>query len=56
MKSHTAQSRPLKTTTSFRLSADAKSLLAALAHHTGLSQAGVLEVLIRDEAEKVGLR
>lgn len=44
--------------TSFRLSAESRNLLALLADHLGVSQAGVLEMLIRERArrEKITLR
>ena len=41
---------------SFRLTADALRLLAALAARAGISQAAVLETLIRDRAKKGGVK
>jgi hypothetical protein len=45
-----------KTPTSFRLSATARSLLAALAHDSGLSHASVIEVALRDLAKRRGVK
>ena len=42
--------------TSFRLSAEGFRLLVALAAHYGLTQVGVLEVLLRQAGEREGLR
>jgi PIN domain nuclease of toxin-antitoxin system len=44
--------------TSFRLSETARQLLAELAEQLGISQAAVLEILIRDKAkaEKITLK
>ncbi len=42
-----------KLPTSIRLSAEAKRLLALLADKMGLSQAGVLETLIREKAKRL---
>lgn len=39
--------------TSFRLSDDARLMLADLAEHYGVSMTAVLELLIRDKARKV---
>jgi predicted DNA-binding protein len=41
-----------KLPTSFRLSAEALELLEWLAKHLGVSQAAVLEMLIREKARK----
>lgn len=38
--------------TSFRLSVDARKLLALLSEHLGLSQAGALEMLIRERCRR----
>jgi hypothetical protein len=41
---------------SFRLSAIAADLLAKLAERAGISKTGILEMLIRQEARKQGVR
>lgn len=41
-----------KTATSFRLSPGGRALLVRLARHLGISQASVLEMLIRKEAAR----
>lgn len=41
-----------KQATSFRLSQEARALLSALARHLGVSQAAVLELLIRTRARQ----
>ena len=43
---------PLKRATSFRLSVEARQLIDALAIDTGLSQASVVEVALRDMAKR----
>ena len=43
---------PPKKVTSFALSEEALRLLTVLASHLGLARTGVLEVLIRDRAER----
>ena len=45
-----------KIVANFRLSAEGKRLLAALAERCGLFQTGVIEMLIRDRARKDGVR
>ncbi len=42
-------------TTSYRLTPEARRLLAALAEKKGISKTAVLEVLIRKEAKEEGL-
>ena len=49
------QRRELKPTT-FRLSVEARELLAALSRHKGISMTSVLEVLLREEAKREGIR
>lgn len=39
----------------FRLTEECRRLLLALAHDKGISQAAVLELLVRDEAKREGL-
>lgn len=46
---------PLKTAVSFRLSVAAKKSMVALARETGLSQASVIELALRDFAKKRGV-
>lgn len=45
-----------KKPTSVRISEEAKRLLAALAQHQGITQAAVLELLIRKEAKEQGIK
>jgi hypothetical protein len=45
----------MKERTSFALSKEAKQLLAEIAKRNGLSQASVLEMLIRKEAKAEGI-
>lgn len=45
-----------KTSTSFRLSTTARQLLATLTEDSGLSQASVIEVALRDMAKARGLK
>lgn len=45
-----------KTSTSFRLSDQARALLATLTEDCGLSQASVVEVALRDMAKARGLK
>ena len=45
-----------KHATSVRLTDEGKRLLAALARKFGISQASVLELLIRDKAKKEGIK
>ena len=45
-----------KTTTSFRLTREARALLHRLARRIGLSQSGYLEITIRHHAEKEGIK
>jgi hypothetical protein len=45
-----------KNPTSFRLTPTALSLLAKIAAYDGLSQSGVIEVLIRRESERLGIK
>jgi predicted DNA-binding protein len=47
--------KPLKAPTSFRLSPKAHQLLDALAEHMGLSQASVIETVLRDAARARGI-
>jgi predicted DNA-binding protein len=47
---------PKRKATSFRLTEEAAKLLAILAEGMGLSQASVLELMIRDWAKKRGMR
>ena len=47
---------PLKGAVSFRLSEQARRLLPALAAESGLSQASVVEVALRDLAKKRGVK
>ena len=44
-----------KVKTSFSLSAKSKRLLEKLAKRIGASQTGIIEMLIREEAEKKGV-
>ena len=44
-----------KKTVAFRLTAEARRLLALLAQNRGISQTAVLEILIRDEADRRNL-
>jgi hypothetical protein len=46
---------PLKAATSFRLSIPARRLIVALAQDSGLSQASVLEIALRDMAKQRGV-
>jgi predicted DNA-binding protein len=46
------QSKP----TSIRLSEEARRLRKALAEHMGISETAVLEILIREGAEKRGIK
>ena len=39
----------------FRLTAECRRLLALLAQNRGISQAAVIEILVRDEAERRNL-
>ncbi len=48
--------KPHKTPTSFRLSAGAQALLLVLADDMGLSQASVIETVLRDEAKRRGVK
>jgi hypothetical protein len=48
--------RDMKREAHFRLSEQAKTLLAHLAEHDGISQNAVLELLIRLAAKKRGIR
>ena len=48
--------KPHKTPTSFRLSKGAQSLLLALADDMGLSQASVIETVLRDVAKSRGVK
>lgn len=48
--------KPHKTPTSFRLSAGAQALLLALADDMGLSQASVIETVLRDVAKTRGVK
>ena len=45
-----------KTPTSYALTNEAKKLLRKIADHLGISQSAALEVVIREYAERVGLR
>jgi hypothetical protein len=45
-----------KRSSSFRLTDEAFTLLARIAEHQGITQSAVLELLIRREAEHLGLR
>lgn len=47
---------PLKQATSFRLSVPARRLIEALAEETGLSQASVVEIALRDMAKRRGVK
>jgi CxxC motif-containing protein (DUF1111 family) len=47
---------PLKTATSFRLSLPARQLIEALAEDSGLSQASVVELALRDMAKQRGVK
>lgn len=47
---------PLKGAVSFRLSEQARLLLPALAAESGLSQASVVEVALRDMAKRRGVK
>jgi hypothetical protein len=51
-----AAKRRDKRSSSFRLTDEAFTLLAKTAEHLGITQSGVLELLIRKEAERLGLR
>jgi hypothetical protein len=44
-----------KTSTSYRMSPEAKRLLAALAEKLGIAQSAVLEVIIREKARSEGV-
>jgi hypothetical protein len=44
------------THSTFRLSAEGKALLLALAAHYGLSQTGALEFILRDHAREKGVK
>ncbi len=46
---------PLKQAVSFRLSVAAKKSMVALSRETGLSQASVVELALRDMAKKRGV-
>lgn len=46
----------MKTQSNYRLTDAAKKLLAKLAKALGLSPAGALEVLIREAAERKGIK
>ncbi len=48
--------RSLKTPISFRLSGDAVQLLKEMAALNGLSQAGILELAIREKATREGAK
>jgi len=48
--------KPHKTPTSFRLSEGAQSLLLALSDDMGLSQASVIETVLRDAAKARGVK
>lgn len=48
--------KPMKAATSFRLSIEAHALIAALADDTGLSQASVVEMALRDLAKRRGVK
>ena len=45
-----------KLPTSLRLSPEAKRLLAALAERLGVSQSAVIELAIREKADREGVR
>lgn len=45
-----------KTKTSFTLTDEAKRLLELLAKQLGISQTGVIEIAIREQAEKRGIK
>ena len=45
-----------KRSSSFRLTDEAFTLLANIAEHLGITQSAVLELVIRKEAERLGLR
>lgn len=45
----------MKTPTSFRLTKEAQTLLAALASKDGISRAAVLELLVRRESRERGI-
>jgi hypothetical protein len=47
---------PLKSATSFRLSAQARRILEALSVDTGISQASVVEQALRDMAKRRGVK
>ncbi len=47
---------PLKSATSFRLSAQERRLLEALADDTGISQTSVVEQSLRDMAKRRGVK
>jgi hypothetical protein len=47
--------KPLKTPTSFRLSAEGHAILLALADDMGLSNASVIETVLRDAAKLRGI-
>ncbi len=47
---------PLKQATSFRLSVAARGLIVALSEDSGLSQASVVEIALRDMAKKRGVK
>lgn len=47
--------RKVKASTSFSISAKCKYLLRALAERMGISQTGVIELLVREKAEEKGI-
>lgn len=46
----------MKTATSFRLSPEAMHLLKTLSENKGLSQASVIEMLLREAAKREGIK
>jgi|GEM_PF-7055896 len=48
--------RSLKKAVGFRLTQDAVKLLKAMSDRTGLSQAGVMELAIREKAQRDGVK
>jgi hypothetical protein len=45
--------KPARAPVSFRLSDEAKALLAKLADHYGVSRTAALEIMIREQARKI---
>ena len=56
MLSASIDSMPPKRITSYALTQEALDLLAVIARRKGLNKTATLETLIRDEAERDGLR